>query len=92
MHLVSLEVVAEIAKVFQAGIHGNRHANDWQTMTQARERCFSAALRHMAEAQYGDNRDPDSGLSHLAHAATNLVMLVWLERHPEQRGAPSEDA
>jgi len=94
MHLVPLSVVAEIAKVMHAGnqTHPNRVPDDWKTMPDFRNRLFSAALRHLAESQYGAAADPETGLSHISHALPNLAMLVWHEQNPQQRGAQCEDA
>jgi len=46
---------------------------------------MSAALRHLMIWQNGEVIDPDSGLNHLAHALTNIVMLY--ETNP---GLPGE--
>lgn len=90
LHLVPLRPLADIAKVLQYGIKGDRKANDWMTMPDARQRLFSAAIRHMSEAQYADCPDAESGMSHMAHAATNLLLLLWHEqeqRQPERQEA-----
>jgi hypothetical protein len=39
-----------------------------------------AALRHIYRWLSGQNTDPDSGRSHLAHAATRLLMATELDR------------
>ena len=36
---------------------------------------MSAALRHLSAWQNGETIDSESGLNHLAHALTNIVML-----------------
>ena len=38
-------------------------------------RLLSAALRHIFAYLGGEDTDPESGLSHIHHAATNLVFL-----------------
>lgn len=45
---------------------------------------FSALMRHIVAWQSGEDLDPESGLSHLAHAGWHidtLMMLLW--DHPE---------
>jgi hypothetical protein len=39
-------------------------------------RLLSAALRHIWAYVNGEDKDPESGLSHLAHAGASLAMLV----------------
>ena len=43
-------------------------------------RLVAACLRHVFAWQQGESLDPESNLSHLAHAATNLFMLIETER------------
>jgi hypothetical protein len=42
-------------------------------------RTYSAALRHLAAWNDGEHTDPESGLSHLKHAACNLAFLIEFE-------------
>lgn len=41
-------------------------------------RLSAAALRHLTSWNDGEDTDPESGLSHLAHARANLGMLMQL--------------
>lgn len=50
-------------------------------------RPFGAALRHLFAWWSGENKDPDSGRSHLWHAATNLFFLITYEK----RGIGKDD-
>ena len=43
-------------------------------------RCFSAALRHCFKWWWGEDRDPESGLPHLWHAACCLAFLIQYEQ------------
>ena len=38
-------------------------------------------LRHFLAAAGGERNDPESGLSHLAHAACNIIMLYYFSSH-----------
>jgi hypothetical protein len=47
-------------------------------------RLYAAALRHLIAWWRGENKDPESGLSHLAHAACCLIFLLQLEKTKQQ--------
>lgn len=55
-------------------------AYNWTHLKQPRERYFAACMRHMLAWQKGELRDKESGLPHLAHAATNMLFLMWFDR------------
>lgn len=44
-------------------------------------RLLSASLRHIFQFLAGQDNDPESGLSHLAHARCNLAMAMWTLEH-----------
>lgn len=44
-------------------------------------RIYASALRHMLRWYGGEDIDPESGLPHLSHAATNLMFLVSYTSH-----------
>lgn len=46
----------------------------------ATSRVYAAALRHLFAWSGGEDRDEDSGLSHLAHAACCVLMLMEIKR------------
>jgi hypothetical protein len=50
-------------------------------------RPFGACLRHLFAWWGGENRDPDTGRSHLWHAACNLFFLIAYEK----RGKGTDD-
>jgi hypothetical protein len=48
-------------------------------------RCYASTMRHMMAWYAGEDKDKESGESHLAHAMCNLVFLMEYERtHPEK--------
>ena len=53
--------------------------NNWQHVENGRQRYYDALMRHMEAWWNGEKRDPESGLSHLAHAGCCLVFLLWLD-------------
>ena len=47
-------------------------------------RPLAAAMRHITAFNDGEDKDPESGLSHLAHAACCIMFLLEFEKtHPE---------
>ena len=54
-------------------------ANNWQEVDNAEERYYNAAMRHIDLWWNGEKRDPETGIHHLAHAATNLFFLMWFD-------------
>lgn len=68
--------VTEVVKVltFGAGKYG---ADNWQTVPNARNRYFAAAMRHLTAWESGERLDPESGYHHLAHAICCLLFLMW---------------
>ena len=74
MHLLPPEAMIEIAEVLQFGAnkygdHNWRAGLDWS-------RVVGAVLRHIFAWLGGENNDPESGHSHLAHAACGLMFLL----------------
>lgn len=69
------EVLAFGARKYAA--HNWRGGMKWS-------RLIDATLRHVMAFNDGEDVDPESGLSHLAHARTNLGFLIeYLQSHPE---------
>lgn len=54
-------------------------AHSWQTVERGDERYLAALLRHLTAHAKGEKLDPESGMSHLAHAACNAMFILELE-------------
>lgn len=54
-------------------------AHSWQTVERGDERYLAALLRHLTAHAKGEKLDPESGISHLAHAACNAMFILELE-------------
>ena len=54
-------------------------AHSWQTVPQGEDRYLAALLRHLTAHSKGEKNDPESGMSHLAHAACNALFILELE-------------
>ena len=47
---------------------------------------MDAAYRHIEAYRQGQNKDEESGLSHLAHAITNLGFMLYLQENKISKG------
>lgn len=78
--LIPYDVLKEIADVFAYGAE-KYHDNSWRTNKPAAvSRTFASIMRHLTEFMLGNDWDPESGKSHLAHACTQLMMLMHVYR------------
>lgn len=82
MSLLSRTALEEISKVLQFG--ANKYsANNWRRGF-IWSRTLDAAMRHLHAFADGEDLDPESGLSHLAHLGCNIMfMLEFQKTHPE---------
>lgn len=82
MSLLSREALEQTAQVLAFGAK-KYAAHNWRKGFQW-SRPLSAAQRHLLAFQDGEDKDPESGLSHLAHAACCIMFLLEFEKtHPE---------
>lgn len=75
-HLLPFDALREVVAVlaFGAGKYGERN---WEAGLSY-SRCFSAAQRHLTAWWMGENADPETGCSHLAHACCCVLFLLAL--------------
>lgn len=64
----------DVAKVLTFGAHKYERDN-WRYVDDAERRYFDALQRHIWAHKRGETIDPESGFSHLAHAACCLMFL-----------------
>jgi len=82
LNLLSTEAMNQTAAVLKFGAqkyaeHNWRSGFKWS-------RPLAAAMRHLTAFNDGEDKDPESGLSHLAHAACCIMFLLEFEKtHPE---------
>jgi hypothetical protein len=79
MSLLPFDALEEVAKVLAYGAtkydaHNWRKGFDWS-------RLYSGVLRHLSAHMQGIDNDHETGLSHLAHAATGILFLVAHEKN-----------
>jgi hypothetical protein len=53
--------------------------DNWKHLENARQRYFDAANRHLWQWYGGEEKDPESGLHHLAHAMSSLMFLMQMD-------------
>lgn len=82
LHLLSTEAMNQTAAVLKFG--AQKYAEHNWRKGFAWSRPLAAAMRHITAFNAGEDRDPESGLSHLAHAACCIMFLLEFEKtHPE---------
>ena len=79
--LMPWECVEEINKVLDFGAK-KYSANNWKAGNGfSWTRVLSSMLRHTFAWSRGEDLDPESGLSHLAHMGANVLFLLYYTRH-----------
>lgn len=78
MTLLSPFALEEMAKVLTVGLK-KYDDNNWRRGLKY-SRILSAVMRHLIAYQKGEPKDQETGLSHLAHAACGLMMLLEYEQ------------
>ncbi len=82
VNLLSSEALLQTAAVLKFGAD-KYHAHNWRDGF-AWSRPLAAAMRHIMAYNDGEDKDPESGLSHLEHAACCIMFLLEFEKtHPE---------
>ena len=77
--LIPFAAVGEIADVLAYGAQ-KYSANNWCRGTEW-SRYFSALCRHLFAWWGGEDKDPETGFSHLAHAGCCLLFLMEYQRN-----------
>lgn len=74
-HLVPHLAVREVVKVLQFG--ATKYADrNWEKGLKWDSQCAASLDRHLAAWRRGEDFDPETGLPHVAHIATNALFLV----------------
>lgn len=87
--LVPFDLLAEVNLVLQHGAAKYGVLNWQHEEGYKHSRCYNALLRHMFAWWRGQDLDPETGLSHLAHAMCNLLFLTYHYRY--NRNADCDD-
>ncbi|CAB4134467.1 hypothetical protein UFOVP273_86 [uncultured Caudovirales phage] len=82
--LLPFEAVEDIVKVLEFGAK-KYAAHNWQKGDGfAYTRVLNSLLRHIFAFMQGEDNDPESGLSHMAHAGCNVVFLLYYLKNAER--------
>lgn len=85
--LIPVGPLAAVARVYGFGATKYEDRN-WER-GYAWSLSYSALQRHVNAFWGGQDVDPESGESHLAHAAFHcLAMMEWVKTHPEKDDRP----
>jgi len=73
--LLDKKSIDEVVKVLMYGAKKYPAWDNWKKVPDARKRYVKAALRHLMSEADGETID-ESGLLHLAHAATSCIFAI----------------
>jgi hypothetical protein len=76
--LLPLDVVEKLVEIYEFGAN-KYEENSWRTIENGYKRCRAALFRHLTAYDKGERVDPESGKSHLAHAAWNALSMVYFD-------------
>jgi Domain of unknown function (DUF5664) len=92
LNLLSTEAMNQTAAVLAFG--AQKYAEHNWRKGFAWSRPLAAAMRHITAFNDGEDQDPESGLSHLAHAACCIMFLLEFEKthkHLDDRFKPEQN-
>lgn len=75
--LLPFEAVEEIVKVLTYGAKKYEDDNWKKGGGFEYRRVFSSLMRHLTAWYSGEDSDPETGFSHLAHAGCNILFLLY---------------
>lgn len=78
--LIPTYPIEQVASILNYGQKKYGQKDNWRKGMDW-SRLISATMRHMLAWNEGDNTDEESGLSHLAHAACNLLFLLEYQHY-----------
>jgi hypothetical protein len=83
-YLLPWKVIEGVVKIMTFGA-AKYTENGWKSVPQAKERYFSAMLRHKMLMDSGEYLDPESGLPHWAHFCCNAIFLGHFYRKEDDK-------
>jgi hypothetical protein len=83
LDLVDSYAIEELAKVLTFG--ANKYAaHNWRNGLSI-SRLVAALLRHVYAFMRGEDIDPETGLSHIAHAMCNCSFILWTMKNKAEQ-------
>jgi hypothetical protein len=89
MYLLPPKATVEVAKVLTFGAAKYDEEN-WRKLEDAQKRYSGGALRHIFSHLDGELQDPETNLSHLAHAICCLMFKLELELENGENNSKEE--
>jgi hypothetical protein len=81
LSLLPFKALEDVARVMMFGANKYGRGNYKQGLQVTR--LLAAAIRHIGAFAEREDKDPESGLPHVAHAVTNLLFIMYmLENKP----------
>jgi hypothetical protein len=88
--LIPPNALDDVAKVLTYGAKKYDREN-WRKLDDLDNRYFAAAQRHIWAVKKGEPNDPETGISHLAHAIASLMFLVEHDYEKKAKKARSTE-
>jgi hypothetical protein len=82
--ILPLDALEEVIKVFQFGEKKYARGNYANGEGLEYSRVLNSLMRHTTSFMRGEDNDPETGLSHMAHASCCTLMLLHYITHKEQ--------
>lgn len=82
--LLPLDVVEKLVEIYEFGAN-KYEENSWRTIENGYKRCRAALFHHLTAYDKGERVDPESGKSHLAHAAWNALSMVYFAEREQEK-------
>lgn len=82
--ILPLGPLEEIARVLSFGEQKYARGNYALGEGLAYTRVINSLLRHTTQFMRGEDLDPETGLSHLAHAGCNILFLLYYEQNKDK--------
>lgn len=76
--MVPTSLIYAVARVFEEG--AKKYEKDNWRRGMSHSKVYGCAMRHMLKWFEGQDKDKETGLSHLWHVATNIAMLIEYEK------------
>ncbi len=82
--LMPFEAIEEINKVLEFGAK-KYAAHNWKQGGGFKyTRILNSLLRHIFAFMRGEDKDPESGLSHMAHAGCNIIFILYYLKYKDK--------
>ena len=82
--LLPLDSMEEIVKVLEFGANKYAAHNCSSNGGFKYTRVINATLRHIFAFMRGQDNDPETGISHLAHAGCNILFILHFIKHKDK--------